>query len=119
MAPTQHPQLRHPHEGSGGLQVLDDRFGRGAIDGIDEHRAQHPGRVEVLLPLLLGRVDLGVGHRPDQVGQRGGQRPKRRHRALAALDVAGVGEGGHDDQAAVLLGGHERQGWGGHDVGDG
>jgi hypothetical protein len=66
-------------------------------------------------PLLLGRVDLRVGHGLDQVGQR----PEPRHRALAGLEIAGISNGGHDDQPAVVVGGHERQRRGGHDVGDG
>jgi hypothetical protein len=50
-------------------------------------------------------LDLRVGHRADQVGDRCRQRPERRHDALAVLDRVGVGEGGHDDQPAVLFGG--------------
>jgi hypothetical protein len=55
----------------------------------------------------------------DQVGQRGGQGPERCQHPLAGLEVAGVGDGGHDDQPAVLVGRQERQRRGGQDVGDG
>ena len=45
------------------------------------------GRVVVS---ILGRVDLRIGHRPDHVRERRGQRPERRDGPLAGLGVARV-----------------------------
>ena len=81
----------------------------------EEHGVADHGRVE---PLLLGRIQLGVADGPDHVGQGGGQGPERGQGALAGLGVAGEADQGQDDQPAVRLLGDERQGRGGHDVGD-
>ena len=60
-------------------------------------------------PGLDRSPDSGIGR--DHVGDRLRERAERRDRALARLDVAGVGEQREDDQPAVLLRG--RNGIGG------
>ena len=95
--------------------MLHDRVGDAAVDGVDEHRVRHRGRVVVG---ILRRIDLRVGHRLDHVGDRGRQRPERRDGMLARLGGAGVGHDGQDDQLAVPLGRHERQRRRRHHVGD-
>ena len=113
--PTQRPELRHAHHRGRGPEVLEDRLRLGAVDRVDEHRSRR--RHGVVL-LVLGRVDLRVRHRPDQVRDRLGERSERREGALAGLRVAGVRHERHDDQLAVGLLGDERHRRGGHHVRD-
>ena len=82
---------------------------RGTSSALDRRR---------VVVVVLGRIDLGVGHRPDHVGDRCRERPERRHRALAGLGVAGVGHQRHDHELAVVLLRHEGHRRRGHDVGD-
>ena len=66
--PTQDSDLRHSHLRTRGSEVLDDALRYGVVYGVDEQSACRADRVVVI---VLGRVDLRVGHRPGQVGQRG------------------------------------------------
>ena len=67
--------------------------------------------------LLVG-IHLGVLHRPQEVGDRLGQRAEGRDGALARLHVARVDHRRHDHGAAVPLLGHEGQRRREHHVGD-
>ncbi len=57
---------------------------------------------------VLGRVELRIRHRPNQVGDRLGEGAERGDRALAGVLRPGVGQRGHHHEPAVMLLRHER-----------
>ena len=98
-------------------EVLDDRLGRRPVDRVDEHRPGDGGRVVV--GSSSGGYIVRVGHRPDHVGDRLGQRAERRERALARLGRRRRSTASpRIDELAVVLLGHERHRRAGHHVGD-
>ena len=114
---AEHPQLRDAHRRIGGLEVLDDRLGDRQIDPVDEHRPRDRQRV---VALVVGRIDLRVGHRLEHVGERRRERPGTGQAAPGRrLRVAGVRHQREDDELAVVLLGDEGHRRAGHDVGDG
>ena len=68
--------------------------------------------------LLLRRIDLRVGHRPEHVDHRLGEGSERREGLLAVLRVAREAHQAEDHELAVSLLGHERQGRRRHHVRD-
>ena len=93
---------------------LEDRLRLPRADAAGEHRARHRDGAGAL---LVG-IQLRVPHRPQEVGDRLGQRAEGRDGALARLDVARVDHPRHHHGAAVQLLGHEGQRRREHHVGD-
>ncbi len=71
-----------------------------------------------MVALVLGRIDLGVGHRLHHVGERLGERAKGCDGSLAGFAAARVHEHAHDHELAVHLLREERHRGRDHDVRD-